>query len=84
MSTPDGGPAFPVTLTYEREGKPPEVETYSGMTLRDWFAGQALGGIAAVSYQLAADASAEVRGLHPAIAESAYEVADAMLAERDR
>lgn len=37
----DGGPAFPM------QGQPEDrYEGYLGMTLRDWFAGQALAGIA--------------------------------------
>lgn len=59
----DGGPAFPS-----------ETETgyYGGMTLRDWFAGQALAGspIFGDGYESAA--------------KRAYEYADAMLAERER
>lgn len=37
MSLPDGGPAFPVQ---HRDTEPDE-----GMSLRDWFAGQALCGL---------------------------------------
>ena len=42
MSTPinDGGPAFPVAETIHVYG-------HNGMTLRDYFAGQALAGILA-------------------------------------
>lgn len=45
-----------------------------GMTLRDWFAGQALIGIVA----------AERYGYADGDAQEAYEIADAMLAERER
>ena len=45
-----------------------------GMTLRDWFAGQALAGIL-----VGVDNPA-----HPNIAEMAYRAADSMLQERDR
>jgi hypothetical protein len=46
----DGGPAFPFEFT---EGSPadvtpPERLTHTGMTLRDWFAGQALAGPASL------------------------------------
>ena len=62
MSAPkDGGPAFPVTAYYG--GK-------EGMTLRDWFAGQALIG-------------ERNKGWPKTItAEECYEYADAMLAAR--
>lgn len=68
----DGGPAFPIT-EYGLQG-------YNGMSLRDWFAGQALAGM------LAANA-------HPAYGHSkppnceiaavvAYKAADAMIEAR--
>lgn len=37
----DGGPAFPMTAVYDQEGRG-IMEGASGMSLRDWFAGQAL------------------------------------------
>lgn len=41
----DGGPAFPVPMIpCDREGGYTEVR-YQGMTLRQWYAGQALNGI---------------------------------------
>lgn len=60
----NGGPAFPVEL---------RASHAEGMSLRDWFAGQALAGLLAAS-----DAD------HPtwAITDYAYRVADAMLAAR--
>lgn len=59
MSTWDGGPAFPVPIDDEQ-----------GMTLRDWFAGQALAGLC-VNFS-------ESRRPE-ACAERAYAIADAML-----
>lgn len=64
----DGGPAFPATW-YPTGGAPTQ-----GMTLRDFFAAQAL--VALTPHQ----PSAYRRGL----ASSAYDIADAMLAERAR
>jgi hypothetical protein len=55
--------AFP-TATYE-----------PGMTLRDWFAGQALAGLLADS---------DMASTPTGFAEGAYQYADAMLAERAR
>lgn len=43
MSKEDGGPAFPVTPIYAEDAN----MTCSGMSLRDWFAGQALSGLLA-------------------------------------
>lgn len=67
-----GGPAFPHSTI--------DGHTEYGMTLRDYFAGQALAGIAANSYTPwtpdAADISDET------LAKSAYDLADAMLAAR--
>lgn len=65
----DGGPAFPT----EPRG-PVYGDKYDGMTLRDWFAGQALAGIIA---------HPNLEGWEPAItAKWAYEIADAMLEAR--
>jgi hypothetical protein len=62
MSINDGGPAFPTRYH----------EDMHGMTLRDWFAGQALQGL------LASTKTSD--GL--AIAKDAYILADAMLRAR--
>jgi hypothetical protein len=74
MNTPinDGGPAFP---THENVNDPRTdgFHSVSGMTLRDWFAGQALMG------QIARGADYE-KPSHAA--EDAYDLADAMLAAR--
>jgi hypothetical protein len=64
MSKHDNPPAFPT-----RYADDPLTQ---GMTLRDWFAGQALAGIMAQSSQ----------ALLTADARFCYEMADAMLAER--
>jgi tetrahydromethanopterin S-methyltransferase subunit D len=65
----DGGPAFPIPLA------PGELYTETGsgcgMTLRDWFAGHALTGLMSNTTMPCAP-----------LAETAYRVADAMLAER--
>lgn len=58
----DGGPAYPV---------PTGVKERTGMSLRDWFAGQALVGLGD-EYSVAA------------AAKIAYQYADAMLAARGR
>ncbi len=77
MSTPinDGGPAFPVDHKFLRQtASLAEIKIACGMTLRDYFAGQALAG-------LLADSNASSRSLY---AKDAYDLADAMLAARER
>ena len=65
MSKGDGGPAFPMSGD-------PNVEFDRGMSLRDYFAGQALAGILAAQ-----------EGAYGSVdAQAAYEMADSMLAER--
>lgn len=69
----DGGPAFPFGQVGELTGQPINGFFAPGMTLRDWFAGQALAGALANS---SIDCSTED------CAKIAYGHADAMLAER--
>lgn len=67
MSKDNGCPAFPTSYQHNQQ-------TIEGMTLRDWFAGQALSGMLA-----------RQPGTHIEIfAGTAYEYADAMISERDR
>jgi hypothetical protein len=70
----DGGPAFPVP-TDMSAGEAFYLAT-SGMSLRDWFAGQALIGICA---------HRDTWGLPdvPTVARQAYRLADAMLEARE-
>jgi hypothetical protein len=75
----DGGPAYPSRLTIDSSGTRiwPEEFGRGGMSLRDWFAGQALVGfIAAPLLQGECFPPAE------ALARMSYAQADAMLAER--
>ena len=72
----DGGPAFPTQFDYGPSGH----QTVDGMSLRDWFAGQALAGILANAKLNAADG-----GYSPAMAAAdAFTTADAMLAARGK
>ena len=74
-----GGPAFPQVHDMGEDGEC----HYYGMTLRDYFAAQALTGAqvwdAVLNGQHAVFADGVVN-----LAEVAYKVADAMLAERDK
>jgi hypothetical protein len=68
MSEKDnGGPAFPITAGQQVYAQ--------GMTLRDWFAGQAMAG-------MLADPNVKGHGIFEIVARDAYKTADAMLAER--
>lgn len=72
----DGGAAFPVTATEAHQGM---TESQPGMSLRDWFAGQALSGT------LWREMDARNVTLADRVKMSAtlcYQVADAMLAAR--
>lgn len=71
-----GGPAFPGPSYTERG----HLNGHAmGMTLRDWFAGQALA--AEISGRWANEIASVPD--HPELAKNAYELADAMLAARD-
>ena len=66
----DGGPAFPL-----HPGIAPEWTALTGMTLRDWFAGQALACVYR-RFECGSDPMTED------LAFQAYAIADAMIAER--
>lgn len=73
----DGGPAFPTT----GEGYGYSRYSQYGMSLRDWFAGQAVGAlIAGRDSSFIPDAHEKMA----AWARAAYSVADEMIAERER
>lgn len=63
----DGGPAFPLVRKLTEM-----ADVQRGMTLRDWFAGQA------IASHVTTDAT------NKTIAAEAYGLADAMLAEREK
>ena len=69
----------------DQSGNPPAFpsdncfEGYAGMTLRDYFAGQAL---PSVMHLCARDTLAPAESITQSFARKAYEIADAMLAER--
>ena len=79
----DGGPAFPQKRLY-RDGQGIDHEIHeTGMTLRDYFAGQALAGIMGPNYDWFTSGTETGSRTHEA-AFFAYSLADAMLAARDK
>jgi hypothetical protein len=70
MTKKDGGPAFPMV------GQIDEFRSVAitGMTLRDWFAGQALAGVMEKYAYVRPEANAK----------EAYALADAMIAQREK
>jgi len=91
MAKPENPPAFPCHVTGEQWNENvgnylPVTYAVGGMSLRDWFAGQALAGWLSAG---AVNAIIAVRGCDEATAqwllsEGCYSVADAMLSARAR
>lgn len=77
----DGGPAFPRPMSHDGNGSRAEAfSAHEGMSLRDWFAGQALAGMLADP-----DVGCTPEHAHKfvgVVAIEAYQMADAMLAAR--
>jgi hypothetical protein len=71
---PDGGPAFPIPSGYEHKAN----DGYCGMSLRDYFAGQALANSTLMDFD-----QWEVGNERDA-ARVAYIIADALIAEREK
>jgi hypothetical protein len=81
----NGGLAFPYSfVTQARGGSPTEIQNHSGMTLRDYFAGQALNGVLASENPQYHYMCASNKKHTQSAARKAYEMADAMLAEREK
>jgi hypothetical protein len=73
-----GGPAFPFPMMNT-------ISSSSGMSLRDWFAGQALAGLCArISDELANEIGDGILAGRHGYAIPAYALADAMLAVREK
>lgn len=72
----DGGPAFPC-----EGGSDSGLHPASGMSLRDWLAGRALGRLEPPTVYIGKQ---ETEESHRDYARRAYAIADAMLAERAR
>ena len=83
----DGGPAFPCETYGLRNGKETTIPT-NGMSLRDYFAGQALAGSLASQtpesyWAFVSSGSAANDSAKNGIAKLCYDLADAMLAARE-
>ena len=74
MTRLNNHPAFPVNA-FSGDGKIPPVKPNSGMAIRDWFAGMALQGLLAGVFRDGYSDETASR--------KAYELATAMLVERD-
>ena len=81
----DGGPAFPTPDVFQHVEERLYTAAYEGMTLRDWFAGQALEGMNANPELLEhVTEGAPFGDMARGLAQSAYLQADAMLTERNK
>lgn len=89
MNTPvnDGGPAFPLEKARAVDGSYYFPAEHTGMTLRDYFAAKAMQAIfGGVGAQQVADRDGRYNETNWAqvVAANAYEMADAMLATRNK
>ena len=83
-NTPDGGDAFPrVQQDSDADWRGP-VYSSGGMSLRDWFAGQALAGLLAAYGSHAKKDSDGALRISVTVTKAAYDAADAMLSEREK
>lgn len=79
MSEKDGGAAFPSPYV-DKSGNIEVLYKQQGMTLRDWFAGQAIPTL--IEMQCAVNATGKRRISDEDVASDAYGHADSMLKER--
>lgn len=82
----NGGPAFPANAP-DLQPDPAKTALFPGMSLRDWFAGQAIAGLAGIEASISAvHSEAETKALLDQVlrvrAEFAYRYADAMIKAR--
>jgi hypothetical protein len=77
----DGGPAFPGDAVNDHP-MPCGPRPQPGMSLRDWFAGQALAGATSTITNVDRSAKEDRAKVFLLLAEVVYEIADSMLAAR--
>lgn len=81
MKTEDGCPAFPIPSVGTGDPRDGMTRGFNGMSLRDWFAGQALNGIVANLHNW----KFEGKQMTPEeVCRIAFASADAMLIERNK
>ena len=83
MSKNDGGPAFAQVRPEYHMHKLTDVHVSGGMTLRDYIATHAMAAIYAQGLDAKSVARVHMPALMEAVAEAAYEQADAMLKARE-
>ena len=77
MNTNTGGPAFPMSGFDTRHGQPIQAVYQHGMALRDYFAAKAMQG------ELASQRDGYEWHSYEKLAKHCYNIADAMLEERE-
>ena len=80
----DGGPAFARPFSVEQPHFTGNAEAQAGMSLRDWYAGQAMAAAGGMPVSAPPENADEFRSFVMAWARTCYICADAMLAERNR
>lgn len=83
MATNDGGPAYPHTYHDTNMAGEPLYEEWSGMSLRDWFAGMICNGLVTATAHTEAKDFIEPEASE-VIARFSYDMADHMLNARNR
>lgn len=88
MTNNDGGVAFPHFIQIELEDKTKDFRPAPGMSLREWYAGQALAGfVSAAAFNQRAENMMKEAGLDPKkdvekfVAMLAHDIAQAMVDE---
>ena len=79
----DGGSAFPEVISDRDNNGQYDTYSYGGMSLRDYFAGQALVGILANGTYRTGKGVNE-KTFDKALAETVYGLADTLIAEREK
>ena len=76
-------PAFPVSLDLAQSHAVDQDTDLTGMTLRDYFAGQALAALIAIKWQHIQDITEDADETNRSLAEWSYDAANAMIAARE-